>query len=84
MDIIYGLVISVAFIAVSVWLALKLWDFYERDLRSRMHQDPDEKQRLRRGVRDYTDSRGDPGPDSAGWGDGGGGFGGGGDGGGGA
>lgn len=72
MDIFYGLAISFVFVVVSVWSALKLWDFYERDLRSRMGQEPDEKQRLRRGVRDYTDSRGD-----AGWGDGGGGFGGG-------
>lgn len=83
MDIVYGLLISVVFIVVSVWSALKIWDYFERDLRSRMAQEPDEKQRLRRGVRDYTDSRGESGPDSAGWGDGGGGFGGG-DGGGGA
>ncbi len=78
MDIVYGLLISVVFIVVSVWVGLKLWDLLERDLRSRMDREPDDKQGLRRGVRDYTDSRGDPSPDSAGWGDGGGGFDGGG------
>lgn len=74
MDIVYGLLISVVFITASVWLALKLWDIYERDLRAPLEREPDQNKQLRRGARDYSEA-------NDGWADGGGGGFGGGDGG---
>jgi hypothetical protein len=70
-DIVYGLLISIGFIVASVWLALKLWDLFERDLRARMSREPEQNERLRYGARDYADRWGDGG--GFGGGDGGGG-----------
>jgi len=79
MDIVYGLLISIVFIASSVWLALKLWDLIARDFEDRANRELDPKRRMRRGVRNADDDWRDGASD--GFGGDGGGFGGGGDGG---
>jgi len=74
MDVVYGLLISFVFIVSSVWVALKLWDLFERDLEARGARELDPERRMRRGVRNTDDRGGDALGDG---GFGGGGFGGG-------